>query len=39
MSLVERRHIIRLLVLPPINPVPPEERGQHGINVRRVDLV
>ncbi|ANQ74406.1 hypothetical protein AOT96_29005 [Rhodococcus sp. 008] len=39
MSLVERRHIIRLLVLPRINPVPPEERGQPGINARRVDLV
>ena len=39
MSLVDRRHIIQLLVLPRINPVPPEERGRPGINARGVDLV
>ncbi len=37
--MAQRRQIIQSLVVPRINPIPIAERGQRGLNPRRVDLV
>lgn len=39
MTLEEQRHVVQALLVPRVNPVDSAERGQHGRNDRRVDLV
>lgn len=39
LGLPERRRVIRALVVPRVLPVPPEERGRRGINLKRIDIV
>lgn len=38
MPLAQRRHVVHALMIRRILPVPADERGQRGLNIRRVDL-